>query len=312
MKRSPSNSFKLVTIHLDGLRYGQNARRIPDPAATARLAVSMRVDGLLHPVTVTESKDGRFTLVAGFRRVEAALLNGCKEIRAVVLASSQSPLLNLVENIQREPLNFPDEALAIFKLVSSGKVRQADVALSLGRNKSTISRLTNFGKLVERYGDKVSWTKLKLSVYWELLKTPELIPRAEAGNWDQNEAREQARRNKRNADQESLPLPPGSLPTPGKAKRQRRVKPLTNAALQTFEPVIQYDDGFTIQEFTFSAKQHVDRELVIEKLTDLQSQLDHFVARLRYDWAETPSNTASLESPMIGESNNAQQTISAW
>lgn len=302
MKRSPAKSFKLVTIQLDGLRYGQNARRTSNPAAVARLAGSMRIDGLMHPITVTEGEDGSFTLVSGFRRVEAALLNGWKEIRAVVLASAQSPLLNLVENIQREPLNVADEALAIFKLVSSGMVRQLDVAASLGKNKSSISRLMQLGKLVEKYGEEVSWTKLTPSVYWELLGTPELIVQAELQGWNESTARQEARQS-RNLDvtpsgiQENWPLSKvAAEQTPPSCSE------LSGSASE-FGPIVENADGFTIKRLTYSHKKCRNPERLLELLEEIQARLEHYVHRIRNGWQQDSIDASVPDCVVRGEDN---------
>jgi ParB/RepB/Spo0J family partition protein len=287
--------FECALVRLDQISSGDNIRRTTDPEELAHLAGSMAILGLMLPIGVTKTEDGLYRILWGHRRVAAARLLNWSEIRAIVRDTDQSRLLALVENIVREPLPTADEALAVYHVIKSGVCSQNQLANSLGRDRSYISRAKRLGELVEKMGTEVSWTKLKPSVYWELLKTPELIPRAEAEDWNQETAREEALRHKRDANQESLPLQPGHVPASGKAKRRRPAKPVTNETLPTFEPVIQYDDGFTIQEFSFSARRPVDREAVIAKLTDLQVKIDYCIERLRTELTVTPEADPAIE-----------------
>jgi len=289
-------SFASALVGLDQIRQeGENVRRNIDPAAVARLAGSMRVHGLLQPIGVTRSADGTYQLLWGYTRYLAAVALGWTSIRCIVLPFGEHRLLTLIENVVRESLTPKDEAISVNRLINEGICTQSELARSIGKGKSLISRLNRLGEAIGRYSDKVAFTQLSLTTYLELISTPQLFEQAEKEGWSPAAARKEARRHKRDANQESLPLQPGHVPAPGKGKRPRRGKALTDETLPTFEPVIQYDDGFTIQELSFSAKRPVDREAVIEKLTDLQVKIDHCIKRLRTEWTVTPEANPAIE-----------------
>ncbi|MBC8570650.1 ParB/RepB/Spo0J family partition protein [Oscillospiraceae bacterium NSJ-54] len=112
------------------------------------LAASIRENGLLQPITV-RAVDGRYELVAGERRLRASKLAGLPVIPAIVLTmdDNQSAVLSLVENIQREDLNFVEEALAIKRLIAQYGYTQEDVARLLGKNQSTVANKLRILKL---------------------------------------------------------------------------------------------------------------------------------------------------------------------
>ena len=81
-------------------------RKTFDENALAELADSIKNDGLLQPIVVTEDIDG-YVIIAGERRFRASKLAKLKEIRAIVLNADEQKMRQfaLIENIQREELN---------------------------------------------------------------------------------------------------------------------------------------------------------------------------------------------------------------
>ena len=81
-------------------------RKSFDEDALAELAESIKNDGLLQPIVVTEDIDG-YVIIAGERRFRASKLAKLKEIRAIVLNADEQKMRQfaLIENIQREELN---------------------------------------------------------------------------------------------------------------------------------------------------------------------------------------------------------------
>ncbi len=95
-------------------------RRTFDPNGLAELADSIRVHGILQPLAVRRLGGGRYELIAGERRLRAALLCGLSEVPCLVLSADRtnSCLLSLIENIQRRDLDFWEEAKALERLIS--------------------------------------------------------------------------------------------------------------------------------------------------------------------------------------------------
>ena len=129
-------------------------RRDFDDAALDELANSMKQQGLLQPVVVRPSTDGRFELIAGERRWRAAQRAGIHQIPAVVRDVPDEKLLELalIENLQREELNPIEEAEAYRILVDDLELTQNQVAERVGKQRTTVAnalRLLNLPELVK-------------------------------------------------------------------------------------------------------------------------------------------------------------------
>jgi len=111
-----------------------------DDAALAGLAESIRQHGVIQPILVTETIDG-YTLVAGERRVRASRMAGLERIPAIVrqLADRQQLELALVENLQREDLDPMEAARAYRQLTDEFSFTQEDLAIRVGRARSTVA-----------------------------------------------------------------------------------------------------------------------------------------------------------------------------
>lgn len=93
-------------------------RKTFDEELLQELSESIKKDGLLQPVVVTEDIDG-YVLIAGERRFRASKLAKLKKIRAIVLNSDEQKMRQfaLIENIQREELNAVELAEAYGELI---------------------------------------------------------------------------------------------------------------------------------------------------------------------------------------------------
>lgn len=106
------------------------------------LAASITAVGLIHPPLVVRREDGKtFELVSGERRWRAARLAGFKKILVVVrpITHSISAQAALIENIQRVDLNPIEIAVAIKRLIDDFGLNQEDLAIRLGKKRSTIA-----------------------------------------------------------------------------------------------------------------------------------------------------------------------------
>jgi len=116
-------------------------RRVVDEARLAELRESIRVHGVLVPITVAESGD-RYELVCGLRRLRAVRELGLAEIPAVVVEKSGSwrAWAMLTENRIREAVNPVDEAVWFSEQVKSTAASQHEVARSLGVSPEYLSQ----------------------------------------------------------------------------------------------------------------------------------------------------------------------------
>ncbi len=122
----------------------------------AELEASLRTNGLLQPITVRPDPAGvGFELVAGERRLRAAIRLGWPEISAVVREIDDRTLLTLalVENLQRADLTPLEEAEGYQRLISEFGLTQQQLSEVIGKDRSTIAnmlRLLNLPASVRR------------------------------------------------------------------------------------------------------------------------------------------------------------------
>jgi ParB family chromosome partitioning protein len=112
------------------------------PEDLADLEASLRVSGLLQPVTVRTAATGSgFELIAGERRFRAAQRLGWSEIPAIVKEVDDRLLLSLamVENLQRADLNPIEEAEGYEQLIKEFSLTQQEVADIVGKDRSTVA-----------------------------------------------------------------------------------------------------------------------------------------------------------------------------
>ena len=116
-------------------------RREMDSDALDELSSSIRQYGLMQPIVVRQLSENEYELIAGERRLRACQNNGMTEIPAVVMYANgtDSAVLALIENIQRENLNFIEEAEAFCAIITEHGMTQEDLADRLGKNQSTIA-----------------------------------------------------------------------------------------------------------------------------------------------------------------------------
>jgi ParB/RepB/Spo0J family partition protein len=128
---------KLAAIDLDDDRY---AMRLSVKAAD--LARELEADGQINAVHLEEREDGRYRILAGFRRITAAAALGWQEIRAIVhqgLSEEEAWRLAWKDNAERRSLKPADRWWVVGRLLAAGR-NQKTVAALLGVSPPTVSR----------------------------------------------------------------------------------------------------------------------------------------------------------------------------
>jgi ParB family chromosome partitioning protein len=114
------------------------------------LTKSIKRSGILQPLTVREIDDEKYELIAGERRLRAALSLGFKTVPVYILsveADVEMMEYALVENIQRVDLNPVEEAEAYAMLSGKFELSHDDIARRVGKNRSTIANSLRLLKL---------------------------------------------------------------------------------------------------------------------------------------------------------------------
>lgn len=118
------------------------------PVALEELAASILEHGILQPLTVRKGEEG-YLLISGERRWRAAKLAGLDTVPCILtdVDQEESALLALVENLQRQDLDFLEEALALSQLISTYRLTQEEAARKLGKSQSAIANKLRLLKL---------------------------------------------------------------------------------------------------------------------------------------------------------------------
>jgi ParB family chromosome partitioning protein len=116
-------------------------RRHFDEEALEELADSVRVLGVIQPVTVAREADGRYTIISGERRWRAARMAGLETVPVYVREVDDQTLheMALVENIQRQDLNAMEVAFSLQRLMDECALTQDRLSERVGKKRSTIA-----------------------------------------------------------------------------------------------------------------------------------------------------------------------------
>ena len=119
-----------------------------DDEALEELAVSIRANGIISPITLRKISDDNYQIIAGERRYRASKLAGLDKIPAYIrdVDDGQVMEMALIENIQREDLNAIEIALSYNSLVATLNLTQEALAERVGKKRATI---TNYLRLLK-------------------------------------------------------------------------------------------------------------------------------------------------------------------
>ena len=149
-------------------------RQVFDAGALQALAESIRQYGVLSPLSV-RPRDGRNQLVAGERRLRAARLAGLERVPCLVMDvdGPESGAIALVENLQREDLDFIEQARGIARLIDLFGFSQEECARRLGKSQSAIANKLRLLKLPGDVLDKLRAAELTERHGRALLRLPD-------------------------------------------------------------------------------------------------------------------------------------------
>ena len=145
----PEGTSNLSEIALDLIEPNPNQpRREFDESAMEELAASIREIGIITPITLRQTENGRYQIIAGERRWRASQLAGLKTIPAYIRTAEDESVMEmaLVENIQREDLNAIEIALAYQHLAESTGMTQERISERVGKSRTSI---TNYMRLLK-------------------------------------------------------------------------------------------------------------------------------------------------------------------
>ena len=112
-----------------------------DSQSLEELASSIRQVGIVVPLTVRETGEGRYQLIAGERRLRAARMAGLTHVPAYIRTADDTAMLEmaLVENIQREDLDAIEVAITYQRLIEECSLTQEQLSDRVGKQRSTVA-----------------------------------------------------------------------------------------------------------------------------------------------------------------------------
>ena len=174
----------------------EQPRKVFKEAALQELADSIARHGILQPLSVRRVGNS-YELIAGERRLRAAQKVGLTEIPCIVMTMDQqeSGVAAMVENLQRQDLDFIEEARGIARLMDRCRISQEQAAQLLGRSQSSVANKLRLlkhseevldalrqGELTERHARallRLSSESLKLTAIGEIVRQRMNVSRTE-------------------------------------------------------------------------------------------------------------------------------------
>ncbi|MDD7611279.1 MAG: ParB/RepB/Spo0J family partition protein [Spirochaetales bacterium] len=162
-ENSPNANLKLpenITVEEDGSLWVDPALLIPNPKQPRlefdqkkldELCDSIKVNGILQPIIIEDSGNGKFYIIAGERRTRAAKMAGLTKVPVQLRKFDEQQKLEmaLIENIQRADLNPIEEATAYYNLIQMGDLSQDEVAKRVGKARATVANSIRLLRLPE-------------------------------------------------------------------------------------------------------------------------------------------------------------------
>lgn len=142
----------VIEISLKDIRTNPfQPRKYFDEETLHELGESIKNDGLIQPIIVTEDVDG-YILIAGERRVRASKLSKLKTIRAIVLNSDEQKMRQfaLIENIQRDELNPLELAHAYGELIKLHNITQDELSTKIHKSRTHITNTIRLLQLSQK------------------------------------------------------------------------------------------------------------------------------------------------------------------
>ena len=138
----PAQGEGSISLPISQVEPGLNQpRKRFDPETLSDLAESIRVHGIIQPLTVRRLASGYYQIIAGERRWRAAKQAGLTEVPAVIIEADDRKVmeLGLIENLQREDLNPAEEARGYQVLMEEYGLTQEQVAEEMGKSRPAIA-----------------------------------------------------------------------------------------------------------------------------------------------------------------------------
>ena len=144
MQRTP------YLVGLEGIKVNPyQPRKVFKEGPLRELANSIKENGLIQPLIVSQIEDNQFEIISGERRFRACQMLGLDRVPVLVkrVTDREKLAMAIIENVQRSDFNCIEEGLAYYRLMDEFHLTQEEVAKKMGKERSTIANFLRILKL---------------------------------------------------------------------------------------------------------------------------------------------------------------------
>ena len=167
---------KLVMLKPSEIKASPNQpRKSFDEYELKALSDSIQASGIIQPLIIRKTLDGGYQLIAGERRLKAAMMAGLRRVPCVIHKTDDetAALYSILENLQRSNLTVFEEAEGINRLISEYGISQSEAAARLGISQSGLSNKLRLLNLSNNIKERIGSARLTERHARALLKLPE-------------------------------------------------------------------------------------------------------------------------------------------
>ncbi|WP_456462267.1 ParB/RepB/Spo0J family partition protein [Reichenbachiella sp.] len=150
LRERSASAGSISDINLDQIEVNPFQPRTDfDQEALQELSESIKIQGIIQPITVRKLNNNSFQLISGERRFQASKLAGLDKVPAYIRTADDQQMLEmaLIENIQRQDLNAMEVALSYQRLLSECDLKQEQLGDRVGKKRSTVNNYLRLLKL---------------------------------------------------------------------------------------------------------------------------------------------------------------------
>jgi ParB/RepB/Spo0J family partition protein len=176
---------ELKNIPINQIDVEENYRKTFDEKKLAELAKSIKKNGVIQPIVLRIKDNGRYSLVAGERRLRASKLADQVTIPSVIRTIDEKAYaieLQLIENIQKEQVPYMEEAYGFARLREAGILDVKEIAERIGKHENYVYvalQLTRMAEDARRIAER-GW--ISKGVAWEIARLKDHDQQVEAAN----------------------------------------------------------------------------------------------------------------------------------
>src|SRR5436190_4554430 len=150
-------------------------RQAMPPEELDELTASIREHGILQPIVVSRTAEGKYNIIAGERRWRASMQAGLDTVPVIVKEASSREMLELalVENLQRADLNPLEQARAYRSLVDEFGLKQAEIATRVGKSRSAVANSVRLLDLPDRIQESLALKLIEEGHARAILQVPD-------------------------------------------------------------------------------------------------------------------------------------------